>query len=475
MHVSSTTESPVRTDADTIAVGIFDGEDVAHDVEGGVLQSLLDSGEARRSFKHLAVVHAEGRRWILVGLGVRAAFDGERARTVAATVNGRALEIGTRTLCWEVPHHVGDEVVAGLVHGTLLAGYRFDRYKQGADDDEPRRLGALLISSHHDVHDTVHVAVVEAEAQNAARELQDAPPNELTPAALAEAARAIEGIDVEVHGRDFLEQRGMGAFAAVARGSDVEPALIVARYDGGGEGPTLGLVGKAVTHDSGGLSIKPAASMADMKYDMSGGAVVLQAIAAIARLRLPVRVIAVIGATDNAVSGHAMKPGDIVRAMTGTTIEITNTDAEGRLVLCDCLAHAIELGAERLVDVATLTGGIVTALGSTYAGLFANDEAWAAAVGGAGDAAGELLWRMPLHPDYDEQIKSRYADLLNSEASRKAHPIQGAAFLHRFVGDVPWAHLDIAGVADDANRPWAAKGGTGWGVRLLVELARRLT
>ena len=178
-----------------------------------------------------------------------------------------------------------------------------------------------------------------------------------------------------------------------------------------------------------------------------------------------------VGATENTINGSAMKPGDIVRARTGITIEINNTDAEGRLVLCDCLAYAVAEGAERLVDVATLTGGIVTALGSTYAGLFATDEDLAAAITAAGEAAGELVWRMPLHAEYDEQIKGRYADIVNSE-SRKAHPIQGASFLKRFVGDVPWAHVDIAGTGHDNGRAYTAKGGAGWGVRLLLELAR---
>ena len=238
--------------------------------------------------------------------------------------------------------------------------------------------------------------------------------------------------------------------------------MIVARYDGGGDGPLLGLVGKAVTHDTGGLSIKPAGGMHEMKFDMSGGAAVLGALQAIAALELPVRVLAVVGSTENTINGSAMKPGDIVRAMTGTTIEVNNTDAEGRLVLCDCLAYAVAQGAERIVDVATLTGGIVTALGSTYAGLFATDEDLAAAVTAAGAAAGELVWRMPLHAEYDEQIKGRYADIVNSE-SRKAHPIQGASFLKRFVGDVPWAHLDIAGTGHDNGRAYAAKGGVGLG------------
>ena len=471
MHASATTDAPAATRADTIAVGAFDDEGVAHDLEGAPLGALLEAGEARTSFKHLALHHADGRRWLLVGLGARDRFDAERARVAAAAVHGRARELGTRVLCWELPHHVPDDVAAALVEGTILAGYRFDRYRAPSDDDPARELDELIVSAHHDVADAVRRGAVGADAQNFARELQDTPANDLTPSALAERAREIAGVEVEVHGREWMTEQGMGALLAVAQGSDHAPAVIVARYDGGGDGPLIALVGKAVTHDTGGLSIKPAAGMQEMKFDMSGGAAVLGAVRAIAELELPVRVLAVVGSTENTISGSAVKPGDIVRAMTGTTIEVNNTDAEGRLVLCDCLAYAVAQGAEQIVDVATLTGGIVTALGSTYAGLFATDDELADRVTAAGATAGEIVWRMPLHPDYDEQMKGRYADLTNSDG-RKAHPIQGASFLKRFVGDVPWAHLDIAGTDHDSGRAYAAKGGSGWGVRLLVELAR---
>jgi leucyl aminopeptidase len=226
-----------------------------------------------------------------------------------------------------------------------------------------------------------------------------------------------------------------------------------------------------VTFDSGGISIKPGNKMSDMKFDMSGGAAVLGATAAIARLGLPVRLVSVIGATENLPSGHAMKPGDILRARNGTTIEVINTDAEGRLVLADCLAHAVEQGAERLVDIATLTGAIVTALGTTYAGIMGQDDAWCEEVTAAGRRAGEIVWRMPLHADYAELIKGRYGDILNAVENRRAASVTAAEFLRRFVGDVPWAHLDIAGTAWDTGKAYAAKGGTGYGVRLLVQLA----
>src|SRR4051794_6454562 len=472
MRVSSTVSSPSDSGADTLAIGVFDGETVAHDVKGDALQRLIDAGEARTGFRNVAVAHAADRRWLVVGLGPRSQFAPERARIAAATALGRAQEVGTRRLCWELPHHVDDAVAAAFVEGTVLAAYRFDRYRK--PPAELRVVEELIVSAHHDVSGPVAAGAVLAEAANAARNLQNTPANDMTPAALADAARGLEGVSVEVHGRDFLLERGMGAFAAVAQGSDIEPALIVMRYDGGADprGPVLGLVGKAVTFDTGGISIKPAAKMHEMKFDMSGGAAVVQAVGAIARLGLPVRVIGVVGATENMPSGHSMRPGDIVTASDGTTIEINNTDAEGRLVLADCLTYARELGAERLVDIATLTGGIVTALGSAFGGVMSNDDAWCAVVEGAGARTGERVWRLPLDPMYDDAIKGQYGDIVNATPDRKAHPITAAAFLARFAGDVPWAHVDMAGMGNDVGLPYAPKGGTGYGVRLLVDVAR---
>jgi len=477
MRIAATTDRPLETSADTIVVGVFDGEDVAHDVGDGTLQRLLDRGEARRAYKHLAVAHAEDRRFVVVGLGSREAFDAERARIAAAAVHGRARELSATTLCWEVPHHVDDAVVAGLVEGTVLSAYRFDRYRNHPEEDGA--LEALLLSAHHDVRSPVEIGMVVAEAQNRARDLQNLPGNEATPSFLAHRAHEIAseaaGILVDVLGEDELRERGMGAFAAVAQGTEQEAQLICLRYEGpDAAGPLLALVGKAVTFDSGGISLKPGARMSEMKFDMSGGAAVLEALGAIARLRLPIRVLAIVGATENMPSGRAVKPGDIVRASNGTTIEIVNTDAEGRLVLADCLAYAVSQGAERIVDLATLTGAIVTALGDSHAGLMSNDDAWAAAVEEAARVAGEPVWRLPLHESYAELIRSRYADILNAVESRKAGSITAAEFLRRFVGDVPWAHLDIAGTAWDNGKPYAGGGGSGWGVHTLVALARRL-
>ena len=479
MRVTSTTDAAAATSADTIVVGVFADEDIAHDTESGALQALLASGEGKRSYRSLAHTHADGRRWILAGLGERSEFDLERARVVAALAAGRAGELGTTSLTWELPHDVPDATAGALVEGTQLATFRFDRYRSAPAADDARRpeLEALTISAHHDVAEPVALATTIAAAVNAARVLQNMPSNDLTPTALAERARElaseIDGLEVEVDGRDGIVARGMGAFAAVAKGTYEEPALIVLRYEGPSvTAPTLGFVGKAVTFDSGGISIKPSAKMSEMKFDMSGGAAVLEATGAIARLGLPIRLVSVIGATENMPSGRSMKPGDIVRAKNGTTIEINNTDAEGRLVLADCLAQAIEEGAERLVDLATLTGAIIIALGSTHAGLMSNDDEWAAAVQAAATETGEIVWRLPLHAEYAELIKGQYADIDNAPEGRKAGSITAAEFLSRFVGDTPWAHLDVAGTAWDLGRAYAPKAASGFGVRLLVALAQ---
>jgi len=474
LDVSATTAAPVDTAADTVALGVFVGKRIPHDLEGAPLQALLDAGEARAAFKHLAVTHAAGKRWILVGLGDRDDFTPERARIAAAIVHGRARELGAATLCWELPHRLDDAEVAAFVEGTLLAARRFDRYKAADEEQHPDGLTALVASDHADRSATVARATLIAGAQNRARDLQDRAPNDLTPSALVVRARELEalGVSVKVEGREAIQARGMGAFAAVFQGSAEEPALITLRWRGpDASGPVLGLVGKGVTHDTGGYALKQKASIAAMKFDMSGAAAVLEAVAAIAELGLDVDLVAVIGATDNSIDAAAVHPGDVVRAANGLTIEVNNPDAEGRLVLADCLTHARELGAERLVDLATLTGGAITALGTVHCALFANDEEWAGVLHAASTASGELVWRMPLHPDYAEQLKGRYADLDNSPGGGKAQPVLAAEFLHRFAGDTPWAHIDLT-AACDLGKPYAKDGGAGWGVRLLVELAQ---
>jgi leucyl aminopeptidase len=486
MEVSTTTQPGASTDADTVAMGVFEGEDLPPEAPAE-LGELLASGEARRSFKALALTHAAGKRWLLVGLGARAEITPERARVAAAVACERAGEISTRALCWEAPRDSDQALVGALVEGTILRDYRFERHKsapaEGKDsaaEDVPKRLERLIVSAAEATESTVEEATLLATAVNRARDLQNRPGNDLTPTALAEHAKAlgeeIDGLSVEVEGRAGIVGRGMGAFAAVAQGSEEEPALITMRYErpptAGADGPMLSFVGKAVTFDSGGISLKPGAKMAEMKFDMSGGAAVIEAVAAIASLKLPVRLLAVVGATENLPSGRSVKPGDIVRAANGKTIEVNNTDAEGRLVLADCLCHAVAEGAERIVDLATLTGAVIVALGSTYAALMSNDEDLTGRISGAGERTGELVWRLPLHPEYDELVKGTYGDLDNAPEARKAGTIVGASFLSNFVGEVPWAHLDIAGSAWDLGRAYVGKGASGYGVRLLVELAR---
>ncbi len=479
MQVSVSPQLPHDNDLDTVVVGIFEGEEPAADLPAEIGE-LLASGEARRSFKRLALAHADGLRWLLVGLGSRAEFTPERARVAAAVARARVRELACVVLAWQLPAQTDEAVAAAIVEGTILADYSFDAYKSEPADsaEEPaKHLDALIICSPGDLESPVADAAIVADSVNRARNLQNRSGNDLTPTALGEYASALADeigpLSVEVEGREQIVVRGMGAFAAVAQGSAQDPALITLRYESpSASGPTLGLVGKAVTFDSGGISLKPGAKMSEMKFDMSGGAAVIEAIAAIARLGMPVKLIGVVGATENLPSGRAIKPGDIVTASNGKTIEVNNTDAEGRLVLADCLCHAVAQGAEQLVDLATLTGAVIIALGSTYAGLMSNDDELAARLIAAGDGTGEILWRLPLHPEYDELVKGRYADLDNAPEGRKAGTIVGATFLSNFVGGLPWAHLDIAGSAWDLDRAYVGKGASGYGVRLLVELAR---
>jgi leucyl aminopeptidase len=472
IEVTARRGAPDETDADTRVVGLFEGESL----DDPALRPLVESGEAKGKLRNVAVAHDDGRRVIAAGLGKREEFDAERARVAAATAAGRAGELGARSLSWAAPE--GDRVAGALVEGTLLKLYRFDRFKSSSNDDDDTRVGSLEVISQQDIAGEVERARLRSEAQNAARDLQNLPSNVATPEFLAERARELadahESLSFEELDREEIRSRGMGAFTAVAQGSDAEPRLIVLRYEGGDSGPHLGYVGKAVTFDTGGISIKPSAKMQEMKFDMSGGAAVIESLGAIAQLGLPSRITGVVPSTENMPSGHAVKPGDIVTAMNGKTIEVNNTDAEGRLILADALCYAVEQGAERLIDLATLTGAIIVALGSTYAGLFSNDDDWFGEVEAASNATGELGWRLPLHPEYFDLTKGQYADLTNSAEQRKAMSIYAAEFLRQFVDDRPWVHMDIAGTAWGMTRPYVGSGASGFGVRTLIELAERL-
>jgi leucyl aminopeptidase len=371
-------------------------------------------------------------------------------------------------------------LATAAVEGAILASYRFDRFKSKKEDEDSDdgQLEEIVVVGDAGISEALEAARIGAEAENFARELQDLPSNVVTPSYLAGRAQAIakehETVTCEVMGRDQIKEKGMGGLVAVSQGTVEEPQLIVLRYSGGGD-ETLALVGKGVTFDSGGISIKPAASMHEMKMDMSGAAAVLEAVSAIAKLEIPIDVLAVIPSTENMPSGTAIKPGDIITQLNGKTTEVNNTDAEGRLILADALAYAVELGADRIVDLATLTGAILVALGSTYAGLISNDDAFAAQVEAAAERTGELAWRLPLHPEYKDLTKGTAADLTNASAKRKASAIYAGSFLEEFVDGKPWVHLDIAGTAWDVGREYVGKGPTGYGVRLLVDLARSLS
>lgn len=478
MRVEVSDIAPEEADADLLCLGLFEGEELPE-----AFAQAPGAADAKANYKKLAVLRPEQpERVLVVGLGKRDDFDPERARVAAALAVRQAGSYEAGTVAW-VPPSASEPaaVAAALVEGTALAAYRFDRYKGGTDDEKPPpRIESLaLLGPDGELSEAAEAARVAAEAANRARELQNLPPSVATPSHLADRAREIAErhgtVTAEVLGRDEIDRASMGGLIAVSQGSAQEPRLIVLRYQGGTEGAeTVGLVGKAVTFDSGGISIKSSQRMHEMKMDMSGGAAVLEAVAAVAELGLPLNLLAVVPATENMPSGTAIKPGDIITQHNGKTVEVINTDAEGRLILADALSYCAEQGAGRIVDLATLTGAIITALGSTYAGLVSNDDEWAERVRRAAEETGELAWRLPLHPEYKELTKGTVTDLINASEKRKAGPIYAASFLEEFVHDVPWVHLDIAGTAWDVGREYVGKGATGYGVRLLVALARDL-
>lgn len=464
-------------DADLVAIGLFEGESLTEP-----LGSTPGAGDASGEFKSSVTLYpGKPERVVVVGLGKRDDFTPERAR-VAGAVSQKALKaVKGEALAWVLPS-AGEPgaVAAALVEGAGLASFSFDEFRTGSDGEPaPPQLKVVEVSAADDVSDPVRVGEAVANAANRARYLQSLPANVATPSFLAGRAREIadayDTVTVEVLDRAGIEEAGMGGLLAVSRGGqDVEPRLITLRYSGGGGGGTLGLVGKSVTFDTGGISIKPSAGMHEMKMDMSGGAAVLEAVDAIAGLGLPIDLVAVLPSTENMPSGTALKPGDVITQLNGKTVEVTNTDAEGRLILADALVHCARQGADRIVDIATLTGAVVIGLGSTYAALISNDDEFAGLVETAGERTGELVWRLPLHEEYKALTKGEITDLVNASAQRKAGTIYAGSFLEEFTEGLPWAHIDIAGTAWDTGREYWGKGPTGFGVHLLVALARDL-
>jgi leucyl aminopeptidase len=419
-------------------------------------------------------------RLSLVGLGAAADLKASDWVRLGGAIMGRVAEgkSDAATVVLELPEGaIAPEQAADVALGMMLRSYSFDRYKsKKADDEDSTKDLALTVMVGDDAKAKAAWASRKAIADGVklARDLVNEPPNVLGPIEFAERALQLVdlGVGVEVLGEPELAALGMRALLGVAQGSARPPRLVVLKWNGGDEGakPVM-FVGKGVVFDTGGISIKPAAGMEDMKGDMAGAAAVVGVMAALAGRKARVNAVGILGLVENMPDGNAQRPGDIVAARNGTTIEIINTDAEGRLVLADALHYAIERFEPRfVVDLATLTGAIIVALGNHHAGLFSNDDALAAQLSEAGQATGELVWRMPLGPDYDKLIESKVADIKNT-GGRYGGSITAAQFLKRFVGDTPWAHLDIAGTAmgspqTEINRSWSS----GFGVRLLDRL-----
>ena len=384
MNVSVADTPLSELDADLTALFVFEGDDLPAE-----LADARGADDAEGGYRKSVLIHPDApERVLVVGLGERDDFDAERARVAAAIAAGAASKRKATSLAL-VPPKSGDDAIAAaaLVEGAILGSYRFDRFKSGEaavgdEDAEPAQkpgLESLAIVTSADVGDATEVARVAAVAANRARDLQGLPSNVATPSFLAERALELavqhDSLSCEVMDRAEMVERGMGGLEAVSKGTDEPPKLIVLRHEGPGE--LLGIVGKGVTFDSGGISIKPSGGMQEMKMDMSGAAAVIEAMGAIAELGLSVNVLAVVPSTENMPSGHAVKPGDIITQLNGKTVEVNNTDAEGRLILADALAYSVELGAERIVELSTLTGAVLVALGSTYAALISNDDAFA--------------------------------------------------------------------------------------------------
>jgi leucyl aminopeptidase len=420
----------------------------------------------------------KAKRLLLISGGSAKKFSSYDLRRVAGTAVRTLKSRGIRSFAFIAPPGIpAEEAVRAIVEGALVGNFDADYYRSDRKDQKIDALTIVTTGDKAALEKVANEAQVIGDSQNFTRDLVNEPSNRMTPTILADRAKKMceeVGLKCEVFGADKIKEMKMGAFWSVAQGSDEPPALIVMKYEPAGapEKPVLGLVGKGITFDTGGISIKPADGMEKMKYDMAGGATMIGAMRAIALLKPKVKVIGIVCATENMPSGKAQKPGDVQIAMSGKSIEIINTDAEGRLVLADGLFYARQLGCTHLVDAATLTGAVVVALGYANAGVFANDDAIYERFHKANAQAGEKMWRLPLDDEYKENIKSTIADMVNS-GGRWGGAINAAMFLQEFAEDTPWIHLDIAGTAwtEDA-KPWVAKGPSGIALRSLVEFVK---
>lgn len=492
MNVTVRSDAPARFAAPLLAVPVFT------DGGGEVLPGLDEATAAQvararsggdfvgKEGEKLLLYPASGEgpeRILLVGAGKREEATAERLRRAGGTAAKEAVRLRAERLALHLPELPGGpavrEAARALAEGVVLGAYAFTEMKSAPENDRPRvepgTLDLLVVSEKvaAEAREGAHVGEVAARGERLARDLGNLPPNVATPTYLAETAGRIareHGMELTVLGREELRGEGLNALLAVAQGSVEDPKLIVLEHRGGAEGDRpLVLLGKGVTFDSGGISIKPAANMEEMKFDMSGAGAVLGAMQAIGELGVKANVVGVVPATENLPSGTALKPGDIIRSHLGKTIEVVNTDAEGRLILADALSYLRRFRPAAVVDAATLTGSCVIALGGHAAGLLTNDETLAEEVRGAGERSGERTWPLPMHEEYREQIRSEYADIKNS-GGRPAGTITAAWFLREFVGEFPWVHLDVAGTAyGDGELSYQVKGSTGAPARLFVE------
>lgn len=495
MQVSVTNGSIQNSTADTIIVNLFEGVSspggatgAVDAALGGAISDLISGGDLTGKAGEVAVLYPRGaiavRRVLVVGLGSSSSFDLEGVRRAAAAAIKRAADLNARQVA-SIVHGVGiaglsaDAAAQATVEGSLLALYRFDGWKKEAQ--RPAIESLTLVEYDEEKLDLIRagvaVASANAEGVKLARDLINSPPNIATPTYIAETARRIaadHGMGIITGGREWAAEREMGAFLAVAAGAGEQPQFIVLEHNADrADLPAIVLVGKGITFDTGGISIKPSDRMGLMKADMGGAAAVLGAMKAVGVLDLPLRVIGIAPCTENMPDANAYRPADVITASNGKTIEIISTDAEGRMVLADGLVYASRYEPAAVIDLATLTGSCVTALGQgVAAGLFSNDDALRDRLLAASDQTYERIWPMPLYEDYRRTIKSDVADMKNS-GGRFGGVGTSAVFLQEFT-DYPWAHLDIAGLAlTEKASAYTTAGGTGFGVRLLVDLLRR--
>ena len=445
----------------------------ADEATGGAIRRALEAAEfTGKAGRHATILAPGANLSRVVAVGVGKQPDARAVERAAGTAIAQLARDERAALATDA---LPDALAPHAAIGAGLRAWRFDRYRTTQKDDEKPRLAHLSILARDSdaAGPAWHAASAVLRGVFFARELVSEPANILTPAEFADRCEAIagHGLEVEVLGRKEMERLGFGALLGVAQGSENKPRMVVMRWNGGGDEAPVAFVGKGVTFDSGGISIKQAGGMEDMKWDMAGAGTVAGLMMALAGRKARVNAVGLLGLVENMLSGDAQRPGDVVRSASGQTIEVINTDAEGRLVLADVIWYAQDRFHPRaIVDLATLTGAIIVGLGHEFAGLFSNDDELAARLSQAGEATGEKVWRMPMDEAYDKGLDSQIADMKNI-GGRPGGSITAAHFIKRFVGDVPWAHLDIAGMAwASKDAPTTPKGATAFGVRLLDRL-----